>query len=727
MKYEEFSGEYVKEVHYNHEPDSPFMILAMADGNSALGAATPDELCIGMNYVFYGRWKESSYGRQFAFSSFAEKTPTTEAAVISYLTRAPGIGRATARKFWKFYQQESIAAAKDPEVLRELGVQASRVQEAVDYLTNIEKHQETLLALTKLFGGHSLPRDLPRGCIRHWGARAPQMIEENPFILRRVFKGVGFKKCDAIWHELGKPLDSMLRARECVLYAVESARDGSVWYGRTQVYGETRAHIGTQALDPGSVIEEAVDKNLIAERPCEDRGHDRLEYATYDDADHERQLALRVLAIHSSADDSMGFVSRKSLAWPAVVPGLSPHQQEQLSVALSGPIGILTGGPGTGKTYTVAQLIKALGNRGSRGVAVSAPTGKAAVRSLEALREEGIVDVATKTMHSRLGWAGAGFTKSASDPLEAGVHILDEMSMVTNELLFRYLDACPRGSNVLLVLDPHQLPPVGVGKPALDLIKWGIPTGVLSEARRNSGKIVECCMEIRQRRRFVHSETLDLDTGDNLIMTGSKTPDGFLNDLQTWVGQALMMGYTHDQIQVLAPMNNRGPCSVKPLNKLLQKFCNPNEPYPGWEFAVDDKVICTQNGTYRLDGKGDAYCANGEQGVVQEIREKYCVVKMPYPDREVCFPKKGPLQLAWCITCHKSQGSEWPVTIVMFDPGASRMGTSELCTTAISRAKHFCVGIGERRVAQQWVSRTGLFQRRTRLKESLNDLRAACR
>ena len=538
------------------------------------------------------------------------------------------------------------------------------------------------------------------------------------------FPNVGFKKADAIWESFDKPKDSMIRGVHCATYAVKSANDGSTWYPRGLVYGETRGHLGTEKLEATECIEQAVEQGLLDVYVHNGEPW----YAEARKAKSERDLAVRSIEVHNSLDDDIGIPDYDRLAWPDVstIPGLTDHQREQLGVALSGPIGILTGGPGVGKTYTVAQLVKSILANGSGGLGVSAPTGKAGVRAAEALKAEGVEDVRPTTMHVKLAFNGSGFDHGRGNPLPFQFHVLDEQSMVTTDLENSYMQSVREGAHVLLVLDPHQLPPVGHGKPALDFIKWGIPCGVLSEPLRSSGRIVKCCLDIRQRKQFSSSRELDLEAGENLFMTEAGNTQRALADLEYWLDQSRQMGLNlTEDVQVIAPMNERGDLCVERMNEWLQHRLNKSDPWGDWRFKVGDKVVCTRNGKYeRLDGglgEDETYVANGEQGIVEELRDKMAAVRMPYPERLVKFTKGSPIELAWCITCHKSQGSEWPVTIVMFDPAYSRGGTAEWVTTAVSRAKLFCIGVGKKSTAQKWVRRTGLFKRKTFLREQMTE------
>lgn len=698
------------------QPDrnaDPHIILATkCDGKPQVivGPLWPEELAMGCQHVFYGSWKTSAkYGEQFKFESATLVMPKDEDAVKAYLAQAPGVGKETARRLWDKYGEHAVDAAKEPASYKGLMSSPERVRRATAYFQSIEATQEITLALNKLFAHQNLPTKLKAWLIADYGVKAVEVVEANPFVLLK-YDGVGFLKADALWKRLQKPLDSLLRGVECAVYATGNSMGGSVWHDRRTIHNTIDGIVGTKHLKPAECIDAAVGQRKLAEE-------DGL-LALACEADCERQVASLAVTL-MTAWDTDGFVDDDKNVWPAIqdIRGLSEHQAEQLAVSLSSPLTAFSGGPGTGKTHTLAALIRAIVEE-QGGITVSAPTGKAAVRCTEALLNADVPDsVVPTTHHTALGWTPAGFRKCAEDQFRTTFHFLDEQSMNDQRLMRAYLEAVKPGSAVMFILDTYQLPPVGKGKPVLDLLGYGIPCGVLTESRRSSGRIVKACAEIRQGG-FTASKSIDLAKGENLYVTETDVtkPADVRQAVDAWLTSFAERGYDPAvDTQVMAM--KRATCDT--LNSYLQERLNPDgQPWAGWDFKVGDLVMCGKNNNYKEveDDKvsGDTYVANGEQGYVTELTNKYADVRFRFPSRTVRFTKSDPVALAWCITVHKSQGSEWPTTITICD-GGNFMGNREIVTTGVSRAQELAVLVGRTRDIRKWVQRSGVNDRTTKL------------
>lgn len=455
-------------------------------------------------------------------------------------------------------------------------------------------------------------------------------------------------------------------------------------------------------------------------------------------------------------------VRAPGLRWPrpGLLPGLSAHQVAELRKATCRAFGLLVGTPGTGKTYATGAVVAELCRTvGTEQIAVCAPTGKAAVRITEAMATHGAA-IQAKTIHSLLeigrnghdgkGW---GFLRNRHRPLEQKIIIVDEASMLDTSLLASLLDACEPGTHMLLVGDPNQLPPVGHGAPLRDLIAAGVPCGLLSEVRRNAGRIVEACAQIRQGLPF------EVGPPGNLEVEERTTPEAqyrclesVIDRIQTampmpsnWTGKLDPVW----DIQVITAVNKNGVLSRNSLNKQLQALLNPNgKRCEGHQFRVGDKAICLRNGVYEADhlfeghqvdyvelnGQIGYWVANGEIGIVREVDPHRIWIEFYAPDRVISVPvaqnrgirddeedKSNDFELGYAITCHKSQGSQWPVVIVVLDasPGAARVAGREWLYTAISRAEKHCILVGRLAVAHHMAKRPALESRLTFLRELL--------
>ena len=430
--------------------------------------------------------------------------------------------------------------------------------------------------------------------------------------------------------------------------------------------------------------------------------------------------------------------------WPdsTCLDSLTDHQRQEITLTCGGSVCLLAGRPGTGKTFAVAAMIRLL--KGCR-LAVAAPTGKAAVRVTESLCNAGVKGITATTIHSLLkvesvdlgAWR---FAHNEDNPLPLDFIFVDESSMIHTGLMASLLAARRPGCRLMFVGDPGQLSPVEHGAPFRDLIAAGLPCGKLTEIMRNSGRIVKACHAIADRGVYEPSLKLDLAAGENLLHIERGRPESQIATLTDLLGKIRAKG-EHDvvrDVQILVPVNDKSKLGRKPLNKMLQNLLNGEGlGAKGNPFRVGDKIICGRNGLVPLEGKKGkqekVYVANGEQGIVKKVTSTYTIATLQAPDRRVLIPRGQngdddagcDWDLAYAISVHRSQGSEWPVVIVMADsyPGAVMLMKKEFWYTAISRGKHICVTIGQKSVIDGACRKSGIWERKTFLVDVLNALR----
>lgn len=461
--------------------------------------------------------------------------------------------------------------------------------------------------------------------------------------------------------------------------------------------------------------------------------------------------------------------------WPPAlsIPDLSDHQRDRYAAATDpgGCLAILGGRPGSGKTHTLARILSQIPSGRS---AVAASTGKASVRITESLQRAGVRDMRATTIHSLLGpardedsgeWA---FEHDESNPLPLDWIFLDEGSMCDVPLLGSLLAARESGCRVMLVGDVNQLAPVGHGAPLRDLIAAGIPYGELAEIRRNSGRIVRCCHGIVDRQVFEPSPRLDLEaeSPENLLHIERREPEQQVETLKAMLDRfsqgATIAGRRINPIwdcQIVVPVNDKSPLCRTKLNAILQGHLNPGgETIDGNRFRVGDKIVNGKNGWLPVErdrprgfdcrlpmnvgAKDDkVYCANGEQAEVLAVFPRYTVARLWLPDRIVRIPKGDSYQdedgettdtgcnwdLAYALSVHKSQGSQWPVVITVADsyPGARMLCDRCWLYTALSRAETLAVTVGQREVIDGMCRKTHIMARKTFLVETIGELRAA--
>lgn len=418
---------------------------------------------------------------------------------------------------------------------------------------------------------------------------------------------------------------------------------------------------------------------------------------------------------------------------------LTKSQLDAVTILKSSNLSLLTGGGGTGKTTTLAEWVK---QTPKRLTFCYAPTGKAAQRMQEAFSEAG-VNLDSRTIHSglipdRCGYDGRGWTfrYNAENQLLCDRVIIDESSMIDISAMSWLLAAIRPGTQVVLVGDDFQLPPVGKGCPFKDMIESGkFPHANLTEVHRFAGRIAHVCGAIRKGKTFEAAKRLNLDRDageygpDNYIHLERRSSSDIL-----YVMDALMdkvRGYGFDpveDVQVIVTRNDAGGLSRKVVNPRLQHLLNPKgESYSKCPFKVGDKVVCKRNATrdtFALYGSRQekdgsvCYVANGEDGIVRAINDRAIFVQ--FRDGIVSFSRGGwgnEVVLGYALTCHSSQGSGWPVVVYLIDD--CRLNDRNLVYTGLSRPKKLLFTVGQMNALRGQLRRSQLKQRKTFLKEML--------
>jgi exodeoxyribonuclease V alpha subunit len=556
---------------------------------------------------------------------------------------------------------------------------------------------------------------------------------------------------------------------QCGWHALREDTTGHTWFRMGYAHAAIERAVSSSNVNPQRAVELGVRGGWLSthESPA---GSGYLWIAEAEKARAERSLAANVQRLLGPCVTS----------WPDHLPldsFLSDHQRERLLAALARPVGILDGSPGTGKTRCAAALIRLIVQRwGLDAVAVCAPTGKAAVRITGVLRGYGIALDAT-TIHrlleiSRNGRDGRGwgFKRNRGNPLPQRFIVVDEASMLDTTVASNLFAALAGGTHVLLVGDTGQLPPVQHGAPLRDLIAAGVPCGTLTEIMRNAGLIVSACAAIKTCKRWEACARYDPAAGRNLrlVEVPARRPDQAAELLLALLRQFQASGKFDPawDVQVLTAMNSASPVARAPLNRVLQGELNPaGRAAPPNPFRVGDKIICLKNSWLRRvelaggypageadsyretsssptdpDGTApDVFVANGDVGLVRAVGPTLSVARFDAPDRLVKIPTGkrkgedrepgedgseiqgagGDFGLAYAITTHKAQGSEWPVVIVLADQRGQLVCSRNWWYTAISRATQLCIIVGERCLVERQCKRESLGRRKTFLKELL--------
>lgn len=439
--------------------------------------------------------------------------------------------------------------------------------------------------------------------------------------------------------------------------------------------------------------------------------------------------------------------------WPVILDEelgkLTPHQREAVQRVIRGPVGILGGYAGTGKSFSTVAIIKSLlRHHDASEIGICAPTGKAAVRVMEIFSNYGL-ELQASTIHSMLGVTfeeGGGFYYNEDNPLPYRYVFVDEWSIANTTLAAALFSACGPGTHILVIGDPGQLPPVGHGAPLRDMLRLGIPSGVLEEIHRNSGAIVEACREIRQGNMFQLPSTFNPNASppQNLkhINCGKGNAIDKIKAVLTRLGE---LGFDPQwDAQCITGLRDKGPLCKDAVNKELQPFLNPHgQSIPQSPFRVDDKVMQTKNTMMAAcDRQGQPgevkkvhAISNGDIGKVLRVNAKWTVVEFMYPSRTVLVPRAGKpdepgcrLELANAITGHKMQGSSAKFPLIILDESWGASGPQGVCGrqwlyTALSRAEKADFLLGKLSTASRMIKNETIENRKTMLAEMVSKFR----
>jgi exodeoxyribonuclease V alpha subunit len=687
-----------------------FIIARIEPRETILGNMTNP--VIGQEYRLTGKWVDDPrFGRQFKFTRYVAEIPQSTDGIYRYLVKvAKWVGPAVGRCIVDAFGEKALEVLKhDPQrsAVCIKGLTLERAEKISKDLLENEDREAAAVELESMLGGQHLPKHTIPTLIAQYHSDAPARVRSNPYMLIEV-RGIGFITADRVAMALGFARNGIERRIAATIYALQDAADsqGHTLLPNEKLIEQVKGLIG---LAPGAdASSQLVADGKIKKEP--------LRIALADLARDETDVAglVRMLARN---DDNMSIGCASEFV---DLKGLAPDQQEAFNLCMANPVFILTGAPGTGKTYLLRRIIEQF-KKWNQLIALAAPTGKAAKRMSE------MIGMPASTIHRLLGpepyqengETNFSFHYGVSAHLPDDVVVIDEFSMVDVPLAASLFRAIAPGTRVLIVGDHYQLPSVGPGAVLRDLLAAGVPSYELTEIKRNTGDIVKACHAIKDGRPTIPSPTLNPEQGYNLRHIEEPDPiriQEIIRDLVTKRLPDPKWGYDPVwDVQVLSPMNERTLLSCLHLNEMLQGALNIHPAVKGIPFRVKDKVLQRKN--EEID---DEFVVNGDLGEVQEVNSSEIIVTFHDPDRLVRVKRKGHhLALAYCLTIHKMQGSEAPVIIIPLHSSFGGFFNRELIYTAISRARDICITVGEWGALQQAAGRVGNVRRITRLTELL--------
>ena len=706
----------VKAIIYRSE-DTGFTVLELTNeaGEDMTAIGEMPLAGVGERVELTGQWTEhKTYGRQFRAETCKTLAPATLTALKNYLASGliKGVGESTAQAIVQTFGMETLdVLEKEPARLAEVpGIGQIRAQTIGasygaqlglrDIMLGLQKYGVTIGQAMKLY--------------KIYGELCLAKIEENPYRLIDDVEGIGFKTADAIARNGGVEPDAPYRLRAGLKYTLQWARQEGHTYLPREKLVEVAAGLLQAEIAPveRTLTELLLEGQLIQEQlPGEDGIFLPGMFRT------EQDCALRLLRLQGqSALDNPFFRPKAQIARleQQLDITLAPAQRQAVELALKAGALVITGGPGTGKTTILRFVITLLEEMGTE-YALCAPTGRAAKRMGEATGRD------ASTIHRLLeySYGEGGFGRNAENTLLADVVIVDEMSMVDVPLMAALLRALAPGTRLIMVGDSDQLPSVGPGNVLRDMVDSGqIPVVRLTEIFRQSG------------RSAIVTNAHRINEGQMPILEGLED-FGFepMEEQETVIrrlialnsGKAAKLGAQEplQDIQVLAPMK-KGPLGVYNLNKRLQEALNPpahkkkERKYGDVVFREGDKVMQIKN-DYRLAwtrslphqppemGEG---VYNGDLGTIMSIDLYEQTLEVLFDDGRsavYAFSMLEELELAYCISIHKSQGSEFPIVLLPLLGGPPMLLNRNLLYTAVTRARHMVCILGRQSCIQQMV------------------------
>ena len=648
-----------------------------------------------------GRWDmHASFGRQFRAELCERKMPSTAADLLHYLSSGAikGIGPATVLKIVEMFGEDAFDVLENsPERLARIkGISAAKAMEICQRFREQFAVREVMIALER-FGMTASE------CIRVFRAYQSDSVDQvrrDPYCLCDEAIGVSFERADTIAHAMQDEPDEKLRAMAGIIHAVRhNLRNGHTCLPREKLFAPCAELLG----DPRETLEAAMDELVACGRLVQKEWNNtafvflpRVYEAERSAADHIKMKLRFPPAVRSTLPEEIRIAEQKE----GVV--YADLQREAIRIAAERGLLILTGGPGTGKTTALRGILRLYEEQGLD-VALAAPTGRAAKRMSEVTGRE------AKTLHRLLEveWDESDhprFQRNERNPIDANALIVDELSMVDVYLFSSLLKALPLGCRLVMVGDSDQLTPVGAGNVLHDLIASGmLPVVTLSEVFRQAQE----SLIVTNAHRIVRGEMPELSCKTKDFFFMERTAYGAVSTVCDLVAERLPRAYGFsptEDIQVLCP-SRKGQTGSVFLNKQLQEVLNPpsakkNEiTVKGTVLRTGDKVMQVRNNydiLWTRDGEEGVGVFNGDIGVLAGIDLGTGELEVVFDGRSAVYSAENAqdLELAYAVTVHKSQGSEFPAVIVPVAGVVPQLMYRNLLYTAVTRAKQILILVG---------------------------------
>lgn len=684
-------------------PETGYTILrvkARGQKDPVMVVGYHEELSAGEMIELLGSWSvHLKYGLQFQAQTIEAILPTTPEGIERYLGSGliKGIGPHIAKQLVHAFGLKvfDVLETQPEALLRLKGIGRVRVE----MITKAWKELRAVRDILIFLQSHGVTTNKAVRIYRKYGKEAISIVSENPYCLARDIEGIGFKTADAIAQKLGISKDSFIRARAGIHSVLtERVDEGHVAFPRQKLIAEAsvRLEIDEGRLQEATELE--IGENTLVQEKIDDQ---ECLYPTWL-YKCEVEVAKRLADLLNGKPPWGNVKLERALEWAEdrMALALDSLQKEAVKTSLTSKSLVITGGPGTGKTTITRAIVSILKIKKVQ-MALCCPTGRAAKRLSECTGME------AKTIHRLLGYGGPGkgFVHGRENPLDCSMLIMDETSMVDLPLMRHVLRALPSHAALLLIGDVDQIPSVGPGCVLRTIIDSGaVPVVRLTQIFRQAAESQIVSNAHRINQGFLPDLKPQNENGDFYFIS-SNDPRKMIALIRELVKNRIPARFLLDamtDIQVLSPMN-RGCLGVRALNIELQKLLNPNSqisPRPSIErfgstYAPGDKVMVTVN-------EYEKEVFNGDIGFITKIDLEKQEVSVDFDGRLVVFSfqEMEILSLAYAVTIHKSQGSEYPAVVIPLSMQHYMMLKRNLLYTAVTRGRKLVIVIGERRALE---------------------------
>ncbi|HJC43448.1 MAG TPA: ATP-dependent RecD-like DNA helicase [Candidatus Mediterraneibacter gallistercoris] len=703
--------------------------------------------CVGnFNFINEGEMLElqgeyvnhNVYGNQFKVSAYQVKEPEDLVSIERYLGSGAvkGVGAALAARIVRRFKEDTFRIIdEEPERLSEIkGISERKAREIAEQVEEKKDLRKAMIYLQK----YGISTKLAAKIYKYYGMKVYKVLEENPYQLADNIEGVGFRTADEIASRIGIHTDSDYRIKSGIFYTLQQAAgEGHIYLPQDVLLKRAGALLEVEISDIEKYVMDLCIERKTVMKETED-GEMRVYPAHYYYLELNTAKMLHDLDIDCDMPEDMMERRLKAVEKNEQIE-LDPMQHRAVIESIKHGLLVLTGGPGTGKTTTINTMIRFFDSEGMS-ILLAAPTGRAAKRMTEATGYE------AQTIHRLLEVNGnpeaegnvSGFGRNRENPLEADVIIIDEMSMVDLPLMHALLSATVPGTRLALVGDVDQLPSVGPGSVLKDIIRSEcFPVVRLTRIFRQAGEsdIVVNAHKINSGEPVI----LDNKSRDFFFLK-RQNADVIISVIITLIQKKLprYVGASPNEIQVMTP-TRKGLLGVERLNQILQRYLNPADPgkteaeIRGRLFRTGDKVMQIKNNyqieweistKYGLTVDKGTGVFNGDMGIITEINPYTESLEVEFDEgRKVkySFEMTEELELAYAITVHKSQGSEYPAVILPLLPGPRLLYNRNLLYTAVTRAKRCLTIVGSDVTFQEMIQNKSEQERYTSLAERIKE------